>query len=78
MQEDFFTRYPTCIEDVARIIVDLAEKCLADHSIAGIFQFSSEDKTTKYQICLLIAKIFGKDTSRIQVDNTPLEDQLCI
>ena len=77
MQDDYFTRYPTCIEDVGRILVEMARKCLLDKSIKGIFQFSSEEKTTKYKICLQVASILGKDSSKILPDRDPSEDQLC-
>lgn len=54
-------RYPTNTEDVARVCLDLATKCLAEPNMfqqtPKILHFSSEDKMTKYQICQLFADI---------------------
>ncbi|CAD6584071.1 MAG: hypothetical protein ASARMPRED_001588 [Alectoria sarmentosa] len=60
--DDWAKRYPTNIEDVARVCVDTATRYLADeqhHRLPRILQFSSEDRFTKYEICALFAEIMG-------------------
>jgi len=55
-------RYPTNTEDVARVCQDLATKYLETNdktSLPSIFQFSSEDRLTKYEICQIFAEIMG-------------------
>lgn len=61
--DDWAQRYPTNTEDVGRVCVDLGSKYVAARDegakLARIFQFSSEDKYTKFQICQLFAEILG-------------------
>lgn len=65
--DDWSIRYPTHIEDVARVCRDVAS--IYVRSLQGdggksdrlprILQFSSEDRMTKYQICEILAEILG-------------------
>lgn len=59
--DDWAKRYPTNIEDVARVCVDMATKYLdgEQHRLPKILQFSSEDSFTKYEICQMFAEIMG-------------------
>lgn len=61
--DDWGIRYPTNTEDVGRVCLDLGSKYLAvyeaEPSIGRIFQFSSEDRFTKFEICQLFAEIMG-------------------
>lgn len=61
--DDWAQRYPTNTEDVGRVCVDLSSKYLAAYraqpSLGRIFQFSSEDRFTKFEICQLFAEILG-------------------
>ncbi|KAI9676433.1 MAG: hypothetical protein M1817_000590 [Caeruleum heppii] len=63
--DDWSIRYPTNTEDVARVLLDVTTKYLgsprdsAASPLPKILQFSSEDRTTKYQICQLFAEIMG-------------------
>ena len=59
--DDWAKRYPTNIEDVARVCVDTATMYLDDerHRLPRILQFSSEDSFTKYEICQMFAEIMG-------------------
>ncbi|PHH52366.1 Methionine adenosyltransferase 2 subunit beta [Ceratocystis fimbriata CBS 114723] len=62
-------RYPTNTEDVARVIKDIAIKYLgtpATEKLPSILQFSSEDRTTKYGICLRFAEIMGMPSDGIE------------
>ncbi|KAI8866523.1 NAD(P)-binding protein [Ramicandelaber brevisporus] len=59
-------RYPTNVEDVARVLVDLVEKTPIP---AGLLQFSSQERYTKYEVALMAARIIGyPDTSFIEAD----------
>ena len=59
--DDWAKRYPTNIEDVARVCLDVAVKHLdgGRHRLPNILQFSSEDEYTKYGICQVFAEIMG-------------------
>lgn len=59
--DDWAKRYPTNIEDVARVCLDVAVKYLdvAQHRLPKILQFSSEEEYTKYGICQVLAEIMG-------------------
>lgn len=61
--DDWAQRYPTNTEDVGRVCLDLGSKYLAayesDSNIGRVFQFSSEDRFTKFEICQLFAEILG-------------------
>ena len=59
--DDWAKRYPTNIEDVARVCVDVATKHLDGGRLRlpQILQFSSEEEYTKYEICQLFAEIMG-------------------
>ncbi|KAJ2766506.1 hypothetical protein IWQ57_004331, partial [Coemansia nantahalensis] len=48
-------RFPTCTEDVARVLVDMAEQRLP----GGIYHFSATEQMTKYDVCRVFADILG-------------------
>ncbi|KAJ2833768.1 hypothetical protein FBU31_001859 [Coemansia sp. 'formosensis'] len=54
-------RFPTCTEDVARVLVDLSEISVGavGEGVAGIFHFSAAEKMTKYDMCRVFARILG-------------------
>jgi len=55
--DDVAVRYPTNVEDVARVLVDLTSAKL-EHGkdIQGVYHFSSEKSYTKYAMCQTFAK----------------------
>ncbi|KAI4203537.1 MAG: hypothetical protein LQ350_001726 [Teloschistes chrysophthalmus] len=61
--DDWSLRYPTNTEDVARVIVDIANHyLLADEArvaMPKVLQFSSEQRYTKFQMCEAFAEILG-------------------
>ncbi|KAI0472087.1 NAD(P)-binding protein [Xylariaceae sp. FL0804] len=62
-------RYPTNTEDVGRVCHDVSVKYLGaeDRSaLPQILQFSSEQKTTKYEICQTFGEIMGLSTAAIE------------
>ena len=70
IMDDWAKRYPTNIEDVARVCVDVATKYLDGerHRLPKIVQFSSEERYTKYEICQLFAEIMGLPLDGIVAD----------
>lgn len=70
--DDWAKRYPTNIEDVARVCVDTATKYLdgEQHRLPKILQFSSEDSFTKYGICEMFAEIMGLSLEGMVADKT--------
>ena len=68
--DDWAKRYPTNIEDVARVCVDVATKYLdvGWHRLPKILQFSSEEEYTKFEICQLFAEIMGLSLDGIVAD----------
>ena len=68
--DDWAKRYPTNIEDVARVCVDVATRYLDDgrHGLPKILQFSSEEEYTKYGVCQLFAEVMGLSLDGIIAD----------
>ena len=68
--DNWAKRYPTNIEDVARVCVDVATKYLGGgrHRLPKILQFSSQEEYTKYEICELFAEIMGLSLDGIVAD----------
>ncbi|KAJ2710291.1 hypothetical protein H4R19_003819, partial [Coemansia spiralis] len=63
--DDRQVRFPTCTEDVARVLLDMAER----HLPGGIYHFSAPERMTKYGICRVFADILGiGDTPMLVAD----------
>ncbi len=63
------TRYPTYTGDVADAILFLLKK-----NASGIYHFSGQDKTTKYDIAETIAKLLSKNMNSITKMDVPPND----
>jgi dTDP-4-dehydrorhamnose reductase len=93
--DDYHIRYPTSVDDVARVLlrmtcksinlalpptsfqlINLKAKQLEGEKLKGIFHFSSEDKRTKYTMCLAIGKALGINTEHIRPDSMAPKDPL--
>ncbi|EXJ92107.1 dTDP-4-dehydrorhamnose reductase [Capronia epimyces CBS 606.96] len=65
--DDWAIRYPTNVEDVARVCVDIAKYYTAaaaaattkQEGLPRILHITSEDRMTKYEICKVFADIMG-------------------
>ena len=68
--DNWAKRYPTNIEDVSRVCVDVATKYLDSgrHRLPKILQFSSEEEYTKFEICQIFAEIMGLSLDGIVAD----------
>ncbi|ORX93607.1 NAD(P)-binding protein [Basidiobolus meristosporus CBS 931.73] len=59
--DHFSIRYPTNVEDIARVLKDLCEKrVIQNEPIQGIYHFSATQKLTKYDMCVIMAKALGQ------------------
>ncbi|KAF7727216.1 hypothetical protein EC973_007914 [Apophysomyces ossiformis] len=68
--DNFASRYPTNVKDVARVIKDLAVKKIEDkQDIGGIFHFTNEEMFTKYTICQLFGEILNVSTQHLKPQN---------
>ena len=78
--DDWARRYPTNVEDVARVCVDMVTIYLDGerHPLPRILQFSSEDDFTKYEICQLFAEIMGLSLDGIIADKAGNDPNACI
>ncbi|KIW68750.1 dTDP-4-dehydrorhamnose reductase [Phialophora macrospora] len=69
--DDWAIRYPTNVEDVARVCLDIAKLYTASphpERLPRVLQFSSEDRMTKYEIVLKFAEIMGLPADGIVAD----------
>jgi len=66
--DHYATRYPTNVEDIANFLVRLTG---LKKAIPLIIHYSSEEPYTKYEICLVFAKILGLPHSHIIPDDRP-------
>jgi len=63
--DHYATRYPTNVVDVAAFLVKLAGRNV---SVSSIVHFSAAEPYTKYEMCLVFAKILGLPHSHIVPD----------
>jgi S-adenosylmethionine synthetase len=66
--DHYATRYPTNVVDIANFLVRLTE---LKKPLPPILHYSSEEPFTKYEICLVFAKILGLPHSHIIPDDQP-------
>ncbi|KAI8374879.1 hypothetical protein BD560DRAFT_393487 [Blakeslea trispora] len=64
-------RYPTNVEDVGRVLKDLAVAKLQDgKDIKGIYHFTARECLTKYQVCEIFGKVLGVPVDHLTPQNT--------
>ncbi|KAB8360798.1 hypothetical protein FH972_024532 [Carpinus fangiana] len=69
-------RYPTCTEDIGRVLAEAAEKLLAlsvdaRKAVSGgtrILHFSAEERMTKFEICETLAGILGLELGQMRAN----------
>jgi S-adenosylmethionine synthetase len=67
--DDYALRYPTCTEDVGRILVQIAARYLDQkdgEELPHILQFSSEQKYTKWEMTKVLAEILGLPIDKLE------------
>ncbi|WP_237054903.1 dTDP-4-dehydrorhamnose reductase family protein [Microbulbifer sediminum] len=69
--DDWATRYPTSVEEVATVL----ERCLLHghglHSFSGIYHWSGDTACTRFELAMMIADILQLDGSHISAESTP-------
>ncbi|GAO52305.1 NAD(P)-binding protein [Saitoella complicata NRRL Y-17804] len=66
-------RFPTNVEDVAHVLKDLAQKYSTEESRKDqprVFQFSADQKYTKYEICQIFGDILGLPIDHLIAQDT--------
>ncbi|KAA1115532.1 hypothetical protein PGT21_036980 [Puccinia graminis f. sp. tritici] len=63
LMDDWATRFPTLVDDVAKVLVALAEY---KEPLPPILHFSSEEEYTKYKISLVFAKLLKLSEAEIK------------
>lgn len=61
-------RYPTFTDDVAIVIRQIVERKRRAADFGGVYHWSGDERLTKYEMALAIAKIWGIDASHISPD----------
>lgn len=70
--DDYQKRYPTHVEDVARVLKFMVEKYIEKPgSISGIYHWSGTELFTKYKIAQLMGEVFSIPTNQLQPDSEP-------
>jgi S-adenosylmethionine synthetase len=67
--DDYALRFPTCTEDVGRVLVDISKKYLEQNGaeqLPRILQFSSEQKYTKWEMTKILADILCLSTDKLE------------
>lgn len=64
--DDWAIRYPTHVEEVADILVQMALR-----KLPGTYHWSGAEALTKYDMGVLIATLEGRDASRLRRSNAP-------
>ena len=70
-QDDWATRYPTHVDDVALVCRQMVEQRSIEEGFRGIFQWSGNEPFTKYEMACAMAPIFGIDPSSITANREP-------
>ncbi|KAL2913099.1 hypothetical protein HK105_207444 [Polyrhizophydium stewartii] len=82
--DHFQSRFPTCVEDVAKALVALIDRHFAGEPVEGIFHFSAKERMTKYEICSCVSRcdvndqmfgeLLGVSTAHVVPDSEPPKD----
>lgn len=68
---DYEIRYPSHTEDIAFIVVQLAERRLQDQSVSGVYQWCGLEPLTKYAMVRAIGQAHGLNTDHVAPDPEP-------
>ncbi|KAI9807210.1 MAG: hypothetical protein M1825_005928 [Sarcosagium campestre] len=73
--DDWAVRFPTNTQDVARVLVDIAEKYAEEgsdiSSLPSVLHFSGQEAFTKYGMCALFGEIMGLPVSALIPNKDP-------
>ncbi|XP_055353194.1 methionine adenosyltransferase 2 subunit beta-like [Paramacrobiotus metropolitanus] len=69
---DYDLRYPTHVDDVARAVLTLAESFLRNNSsVKGAYHYAGQEGYTKYQMAVLLSKLFQLPHGHLVADPNP-------
>lgn len=72
--DDWGIRFPTLVEDVSAVLKQIVDaKARSQSALPPVLHCSSPERTTKYELALLMANVLGVDASRIKPDPNPPE-----
>lgn len=69
--EDWATRYPTCVDDLAVVLRQMVERRLAQPDFRGTFHWSGDEPFTKFGMGRVIARVLGADPETLVPDAKP-------
>lgn len=69
--DDYQPRYPTLVDDVAKVCHFIAEKKLKEPSLCGILHWSGQEQMTKYRMICTMAQLFGLPMDHIKPNQNP-------
>lgn len=69
--DDYQIRFPTLVDDVAAVCSFIADKCINDFSMTGIWHWSSTEAMTKYSMVCQMAEMFGLPHSHLTPNPNP-------
>lgn len=70
--DDWQIRVPTFTPDIAATLVRMADALAAGTLAAGVYQYSSKDRTTRWQLCQTFGRLLGLPTAHItRLDGMP-------
>ncbi|CAL4085519.1 unnamed protein product, partial [Meganyctiphanes norvegica] len=64
-------RYPSHVNDIAKILADLVDAVMQDSSINGIYQWSGQEQMTKYDMVVAMAEALSLDHTHLKPDSNP-------
>ena len=71
--DNWATRYPTHVEDVALVLADMAKYRQSDTNLNGTFHWSGDEVFTKYTMGLIMAEMIGKPYSSLVNADRPTD-----
>ena len=60
LMDHFCSRFPTHVRDVAKVLDQVVDRFEKGQPLYGIYHFSAKERLTKYEMCQIFCKAFGK------------------
>jgi dTDP-4-dehydrorhamnose reductase len=69
--DDYQLRYPTLVDDVAKVCLFIAEKQQEMPVISGMLHWSGEEQMTKYAMVCTMVQLFGLSMDHLKPNKSP-------
>ncbi|WP_170833214.1 dTDP-4-dehydrorhamnose reductase family protein [Microbulbifer marinus] len=69
--DDWAIRFPTSVEDVARVLEQCLLKTAVGAHLGGIYQWSGDTACTRYQLARVVAETYGLSADHLSGDPAP-------